>query len=119
MHILTYICSYSCIYIYIYIYPGKDEYMPLRSELSSHIHNRIQIHIIDDANAALKGEKQSNYRSCSGSICMITIGTGIGTSVIISGTEAVYTGSRGLVEGGIHTHICIYTYKYIYIYIYI
>ena len=55
--------------------------------------------VLDDANAALIAETQ--YYKHASTICMVTIGTGVGTSVCFKNGE-IFSGRRGLIEGG-HT----------------
>jgi predicted NBD/HSP70 family sugar kinase/N-acetylmuramic acid 6-phosphate (MurNAc-6-P) etherase len=58
----------------------------------------VVISLMDDANAALLGELSASGLSSSDTVCMLTIGTGVGSSVCIKG--ALLTGGRGLIEGG-------------------
>lgn len=75
-----------------------DEILPLKKMLLERLPQCNKVHVLDDANAALIAESQF-YPNRSGSLCMVTIGTGVGTSLLL-GSSTVYTGLRGLVEGG-------------------
>ena len=75
-----------------------DKLHPIRDELLKRIKSQ-KIHLLNDANAALIAETRF-YSNCPGTICMVTVGTGIGVSILIGGMKEVYPGSRGLVEGG-------------------
>ena len=73
---------------------------PLKSLLSN-VSGCQNIIIIDDCDAALYGEvksESSSLPSLDMTAVMVTIGTGIGTSLYIN--NALHKGSRGLIEGG-------------------
>ena len=63
-----------------------DGMLPLRQRLSEKMRCG-QVTVLDDANAALLAEAQ--YYQEAKTLCMITIGTGIGTSVCFRNGEVV------------------------------
>eukprot|EP00605_Chrysophyceae_sp_TOSAG23-4_P002399 GSChrysophyteH1.ASY1.ANO1.2657.1 assembled CDS len=63
------------------------------------VRNAIPVCVFDDANSALAAEIRYGAGRLAGTVAMITIGTGFGTSVSIDG-HGVHTGARGLVEMG-------------------
>lgn len=78
---------------------------PMRSVLRD-VSGCQQVIIIDDCDAALLGEvkSESSPLPCQNATAvMLTVGTGIGTSLYIN--NALHTGSRGLIEGG---HMILY-----------
>ena len=78
---------------------------PLAKVVREKLQYPLHVHICDDAKATLAAEVNIRKRKGASlrSVCMIAIGTGVGTSICNignSGTNTYIDGERGLVEGG-------------------
>lgn len=79
-------------------YPWEGD-VPMRELLGQIVNdNSVDILLMDDANAALLGEVHASGFSLTDTVCMLTVGTGVGSSVCLQGE--ILTGRRGLIEGG-------------------
>jgi N-acetylmuramic acid 6-phosphate (MurNAc-6-P) etherase len=79
-------------------YPSWKGSLPLKSLLEDRL-DLQNIAVFDDADAAVAAEAKS-YGKPFSTLCLVTIGTGIGTGVVLSSGLLPHKGSRGLIEGG-------------------
>jgi glucokinase len=71
--------------------PGWDEY-PVRNEIEKRLHTQVILE--NDANAAALGEKWLGAARDFSSMCMITLGTGVGGGLVLDGL--VWHGMKGM-----------------------
>lgn len=81
--------------------PGWHDY-PVKSEIERRIHSPVILE--NDANVAALGEKWLGAGKETDSICMITLGTGVGGGIILNGK--IWHGMRGM--AGELGHVTVY-----------
>lgn len=73
------------------------------AEITRRLRKTVRVEVVNDANASAFGEMFAGAGKGYGSICMVTLGTGVGGGIINEGS--IVTGTHG--AGGEIGHICV------------